>query len=73
MHRPLPPRHNPFFALSHAAEKGVALVVPHVERVAVHDVESDSGSILPASSAVWDDEGPSKGTAPIMVRGRSKA
>lgn len=73
MHRPLPPRHNPFFALSHAAKKGVALVVPHVERVAVRDVESDSGSIFPASSAVWEDEGASKETAQIMVRGRAKA
>jgi hypothetical protein len=70
-HRPLPPRHNPFFSLSHAAEKGMALVVPHVEPVTVQDVESDSGSIFPASSAVWEDgvTTTSKGSAPIMVRG----
>lgn len=49
----------------------MALVVPHVEAVAVQDVESDSGSIFPASSAVWEDEvtTTSKGSAPIMVRG----
>ncbi|KAJ5432368.1 uncharacterized protein N7458_011524 [Penicillium daleae] len=79
MHRPLPPRHNPFFSLSHAAEKGVALVVPHVEAVAVRDVESDSGSIFPASSAVWEDDVVANGvgvgvaaSAPIMVRGRGR-
>lgn len=73
MHRPLPPRHNPFFSLSHAAEKGMALVVPHVAAVAVRDVESDSGSIFPASSAVWEDDVVTKGSAPIMVRGRGRA
>ncbi|KAJ5370059.1 uncharacterized protein N7496_006151 [Penicillium cataractarum] len=73
MHRPLPPRHNPFFSLSHAAEKGMALVVPHVAAVAVRDAESDSGSIFPASSAVWEDDVVTKGSAPIMVRGRSRA
>jgi hypothetical protein len=79
MHRPLPPRHNPFFSLSHATEKGVALVVPHVEAVAVRDVESDSGSIFPASSAVWEDDVVANGvgvgvaaSAPIMVRGRGR-
>jgi hypothetical protein len=73
-HRPLPPRHNPFFSLSHAAEKGMALVVPHVEAVAVQDVESDSGSIFPASSSVWEDgvTTATKGSAPIMVRGRGR-
>ncbi|KAJ5880452.1 uncharacterized protein N7473_011505 [Penicillium subrubescens] len=73
-HRPLPPRHNPFFSLSHAAEKGMALVVPQVEAVAVQDVESDSGSIFPASSSVWEDgvTTATKGSAPIMVRGRGR-
>ncbi|GLI77947.1 hypothetical protein PoHVEF18_006244 [Penicillium ochrochloron] len=73
-HRPLPPRHNPFFSLSHAAEKGMALVVPHVEAVAVQDAESDSGSIFPASSSVWENgvTTATKGSAPIMVRGRGR-
>ncbi|OOQ82575.1 hypothetical protein PEBR_40240 [Penicillium brasilianum] len=73
MHRPLPPRHNPFFSLSHAAEKGMALVVPHVAAVAVQDVESDSGSIFPASSTLWEDAVVTQGSAPIMVRGRGRA
>lgn len=56
----------------------MALVVPHVEAVAVQDVESDSGSIFPASSSVWEDgvastsATASKGSAPIMVRGRGR-
>ena len=54
--RPLPPRHNPYFSSS-AATKGVELVVPHI--VSTPDVAavemSDSGSIFPASSAVWED------------------
>ncbi|KAF3387512.1 hypothetical protein F1880_001475 [Penicillium rolfsii] len=73
-HRPLPPRHNPFFSLSQAAEKGMALVVPRVEAVAVQDVESDSGSIFPASSSVWEAgvTTSTKGSAPIMVRGHGR-
>lgn len=52
--------------------------MPHVEAVAVRDVESDSGSIFPASSAVWEDDVVTKGvdgvsaSAPIMVRGRGR-
>ncbi|KAJ5674258.1 hypothetical protein N7462_009697 [Penicillium macrosclerotiorum] len=67
--RPLPPRHNPLFAGS-AATKDVALVVPRIastaEEVGVAEL-SDSGSIFPASSAVWEDC--EKTAAPIrMVR-----
>lgn len=68
--RPLPPRHNPSFSSS-AAAKGVELVVPHIasthEDVAVE--LADSGSIFPASSAVWEDS-PCTGktpTKPIMM------
>jgi hypothetical protein len=52
----------------------MALVVPHVEAVAVQDVESDSGSIFPASSSVWENgvTTATKGSAPIMVRGRGR-
>ncbi|KAI2790352.1 hypothetical protein POX_d05862 [Penicillium oxalicum] len=71
-HRPLPPRHNPSFSLSHAVENGVALVVPHVAAVAVQDVESDSGSIFPASSAVWEDDAKTKRTCPILMRGSAQ-
>ena len=55
--------------------------MPHVEAVAVRDVESDSGSIFPASSTVWEDDvvtvtkGADVGvaaSAPIMVRGRGR-
>jgi hypothetical protein len=58
-HRPLPPRHNPSF--SGTCPKGVQLVVPHVSsapdvRVELVDGDSDSGSIFPASSSVWEDE-----------------
>ncbi|KAJ5489509.1 hypothetical protein N7539_004399 [Penicillium diatomitis] len=66
--RPLPPRHNPYFSLSHAAENGISLVVPHVAAVTVQDVESDSGSIFPASSAVWEDHASGKTGAPILMR-----
>ncbi|KAJ6113802.1 hypothetical protein N7523_007119 [Penicillium sp. IBT 18751x] len=53
--RPLPPRHNPYFSSS-AVTKSVELVVPHIVNTPdVVAVEmSDSGSIFPASSAVWD-------------------
>ncbi|KAJ5387431.1 hypothetical protein N7509_009972 [Penicillium cosmopolitanum] len=58
-HRPLPPRHKPSFSGTYA--KGVQLVVPHVSsvpgvRVEMVDGDSDSGSIFPASSSVWEDE-----------------
>ncbi|KAJ5545172.1 hypothetical protein N7461_007476 [Penicillium sp. DV-2018c] len=71
--RPLPPRHNSYFATS--ATKGVELVVPHI----VSDNEnldpvvsvSDRGSILPASSGLWEN-GSYKKSAPInMHRGIS--
>ncbi|KAJ5585442.1 uncharacterized protein N7459_005242 [Penicillium hispanicum] len=69
--RPLPPRHNPYFP-SCSATKGVELVVPHVASVPDDDdvaVElSDSGSIFPASSAVWEDSPATKApTAPITM------
>jgi hypothetical protein len=64
--RPLPPRHNPYFSSS-AATKGVSLVVPHI--VSTPDVVavemSDSGSIFPASSAVWEDA--CEKAAPITI------
>ncbi|CAG8946851.1 unnamed protein product [Penicillium salamii] len=54
--RPLPPRHNPYFAGT-SMSKGVELVVPHI--AVTDDLDpvglSDSGSIFPASSAVWED------------------
>lgn len=72
--RPLPPRHSPYSSSSAAATKGVELVVPHIvsapgDADTDGDVRvSDSGSILPASSAVWGD-GPCEksATAPINV------
>jgi hypothetical protein len=70
--RPLPPRHNPYFSGTSIA-KGVELVVPHIainDDIAV-DL-ADSGSIFPASSAVWG-EGCEKRSAPISMQigGRS--
>jgi hypothetical protein len=68
--RPLPPRHNPYFATS--ATKGMELVVPHIvsEHEDLDPVVSDSGSIFPASSAVWEDSSYEKRSAPInMDRG----
>lgn len=57
-HRPLPPRHNPYFSNGAGVTKGVELVVPHVETPSVHanavDM-SDSGSIFPASSSHWNE------------------
>ncbi|KAI3226376.1 hypothetical protein DTO012A9_6203 [Penicillium roqueforti] len=69
--RPLPPRHNPYFSGT-SVTKGVELVVPHI--VSAHEdvgpILSDSGSILPASSAVWGDISYEKRSAPIcMARG----
>lgn len=66
--RPLPPRHNPYFSTS-ATTKGVELVVPHVASTPDVVVEvSDSGSIFPASSAVWEDNPCEKGpTVPISL------
>ncbi|KAJ5138960.1 uncharacterized protein N7515_003808 [Penicillium bovifimosum] len=64
--RPLPPRHNPYSGTS--ATKGVELVVPHI--VSEHedlDPVSDRGSILPASSAVWETS--YKKSAPINMGG----
>lgn len=66
--RPLPPRHNPYFS-SNAATKGVELVVPHVI-TAPGDIvieDSDSGSIFPASSAVWDDSSCKSATEPTTM------
>ncbi|KAJ5823046.1 hypothetical protein N7447_005386 [Penicillium robsamsonii] len=70
--RPLPPRHNPYFSGT-SVSKGVELVVPHIasanEDLGTIGV-SDSGSILPASSAVWEDSSYEKRSAPIcMARG----
>jgi len=68
--RPLPPRHNPYFSGT-SVSKGVELVVPHIainDDLGPVDV-ADSGSIFPASSAVWEDSC-EKRSAPIsMARG----
>ncbi|KAJ5297769.1 hypothetical protein PENANT_c012G09486 [Penicillium antarcticum] len=67
--RPLPPRHNPYFAGMGVA-KGVELVVPRIasdfdaDADADH-VDADSGSIFPASSAVW---GKGERSAPISMK-----
>ncbi|GFG12707.1 hypothetical protein IFM61392_07551 [Aspergillus lentulus] len=57
-HRPLPPRHNPYFSNGAGVTKSVELVVPHVETPSAHanaaDM-SDSGSIFPASSSLWNE------------------
>lgn len=57
-HRPLPPRHNPYFSNGAGVTKSVELVVPHVETPSMHanavDM-SDSGSIFPASSSLWNE------------------
>lgn len=75
-HRPLPPRHKPSFSGTYA--KGVQLVVPHVSdvpgvRVEMVDGDSDSGSIFPASSSVWEDEVPKSraGTGAISIGARA--
>lgn len=70
--RPLPPRHKPYFSGT-SVTKGVELVVPHIAS-APEDLDpigvSDSGSIFPASSAVWEDSSYEKRSAPIcMARG----
>lgn len=55
--RPLPPRHNPYFS-SIPGTKSVDLVVPHVAPAGEGvrgDDDADSGSIFPASSAIWED------------------
>jgi hypothetical protein len=67
--RPLPPRHNPYFAGASVA-KGVELVVPRIasDFDAVDgeaDADTDAGSIFPASSAVW---GESQRSAPISMK-----
>ncbi|CAG8876706.1 unnamed protein product [Penicillium nalgiovense] len=69
--RPLPPRHNPYFS-STSVTKGVELVVPHIASANedLGPIVSDSGSIFPASSAVWEDSSCEKRSAPIcMARG----
>lgn len=65
--RPLPPRHNP--SSSSTTPKGVELVVPHIASTFEDnslDV-SDSGSIFPASSAVWEDSCEKTATTPINM------
>jgi hypothetical protein len=69
--RPLPPRHNPYFSGT-SVNKGVELVVPHIASASedLGPIVSDSGSIFPASSAVWEDSSCEKRSAPIsMARG----
>ncbi|KAJ5478401.1 hypothetical protein N7530_003910 [Penicillium desertorum] len=69
--RPLPPRHNPYFSGT-SVNKGVELVVPHIASANedLGPIVSDSGSIFPASSAVWEDSSCEKSSAPIcMARG----
>ncbi|KAJ5972519.1 uncharacterized protein N7479_002437 [Penicillium vulpinum] len=67
--RPLPPRHNPYFSGT-SVTKGVELVVPHIAS-AHEDLGpigvSDSGSIFPASSAVWGENSYEKRSAPISM------
>ncbi|KAJ5322125.1 hypothetical protein MYU51_002943 [Penicillium brevicompactum] len=68
--RPLPPRHNPYFSGT-SVSKGMELVVPHI---AVNDDLdpvgfSDSGSIFPASSAVWEDSCDKRSKPITMARG----
>ncbi|KAJ6004316.1 hypothetical protein N7499_000384 [Penicillium canescens] len=73
--RPLPPRHNPYFAGT-SVSKGVELVVPRIASADFDadagDVDADAGSIFPASSAVWG-EGQVQGafeklSAPISMK-----
>ncbi|KAF7593997.1 hypothetical protein BBP40_010394 [Aspergillus hancockii] len=53
-HRPLPPRHNPYFSSSANGTKGVELVVPHMEvRVGDSTADMDGGSVFPANSGLW--------------------
>lgn len=51
VHRPLPPRHNPFYSGGANATKGLDLVVPHVE------TPSESGVVVSVapSRAQWED------------------
>ncbi|OJJ04538.1 hypothetical protein ASPVEDRAFT_85923 [Aspergillus versicolor CBS 583.65] len=64
-HRPLPPRHKPCFSSSGGA-KSVELVVPHIEMIPDSPVNtSNSGSIFPASSGLWNDN--TKTTPAIAV------
>ncbi|OJJ30661.1 hypothetical protein ASPWEDRAFT_120551 [Aspergillus wentii DTO 134E9] len=67
-HRPLPPRHNPYFP-SCSSSKGVELVMPHVETPAEDTTVdmSDSGSIFPASSAIWRDSSNEKTPTPTVA------
>ncbi|RDW74699.1 uncharacterized protein DSM5745_07361 [Aspergillus mulundensis] len=54
-HRPLPPRHKPCFSGSGSVTKGVELVVPHITVIPDSPVNpTDSGSIFPASSGLWN-------------------
>jgi hypothetical protein len=53
-HRPLPPRHNPYFSSSANGTKDVKLVVPHLGVRGVDSgVDLNGGSIFPASSGLW--------------------
>lgn len=64
-HRPLPPRHKPCFSSSGGA-KSVELVVPHIEMIPDSPVNtSNSGSIFPASSGLWNEN--TKTTPAIAV------
>ncbi|KAL2866402.1 uncharacterized protein BJX67DRAFT_138005 [Aspergillus lucknowensis] len=57
VHRPLPPRHKPYFSGSSSATKGVELVVPHVAVVPGSPIDMpNSGSIFPANSGLWNDK-----------------
>ncbi|KAE8146319.1 life-span regulatory factor-domain-containing protein [Aspergillus avenaceus] len=67
-HRPLPPRHNPYFSSSTSGAKGVELVMPHVkvrEMDSTNDV--NGGSIFPASSGLWNDT--AKAASTVMITG----
>lgn len=65
-HRPLPPRHKPYFSGSANGTKGVELVVPHMQACAGHSaVDMNEASIFPASSGLWGDY---NGKSPATVR-----
>ncbi|KAL2819903.1 life-span regulatory factor-domain-containing protein [Aspergillus cavernicola] len=57
VYRPLLPRHKPSFSGSNILAKGMDLVVPHIAVTPDSPVDvSNSGSIFPASSGLWDEK-----------------
>ncbi|KAL2817404.1 life-span regulatory factor-domain-containing protein [Aspergillus granulosus] len=56
-YRPLPPRHNPCFAGSGSAAKGMELVVPHIAVIPDSSINApNGGSVFPANSGLWDEK-----------------